>query len=391
MKLKPRVTKLLAMMTAAALFAAACSGNDAPVPGAAETNGGGTSPAETAPAPTSSAEPSPADAPAGESGEAYLVLSDDLNIPWSIEFDGDTVYMSERGGTIVKLDGDGKQTRQEVRLNKAVQHAGEGGLLGLLLSPDFDASGLAYAYHTYRESGETKNRIALLKLNEGAWEEQRALLEDIPGDLYHNGGRLAFGPDGMLYATTGDAQVPRLAQDKNSLAGKILRMTPDGEIPDDNPFPGSFVYSYGHRNPQGLAWTKDGAMYATEHGPSGRPGGHDEINTIRPGANYGWPDIIGDAEQAGMETPVYHTGDRAIAPSGAAFDDEGRLLVAALVGEALYRFDPATGEMEIAAEGDGRIRDVKVKDGYAYIITNNRDGRGNPVDNDDRLVRLKLG
>lgn len=296
--------------------------------------------------------------------------------------------MSEREGNIVKL-ADGKIERQAVRLKKPVHHEGEGGFLGLLLAPDFPDSGLAYVYHTYRDNNRTYNRIVLLKQEGAEWAEQRALLEGIPGDLYHNGGRLAIGPDGMLYATTGDAEERALSQDKGSLAGKILRMTPNGEIPSDNPFPDSYVYSYGHRNPQGIAWTKDGVMYATEHGPSGNPGGHDEINRIEPALNFGWPDIIGDASKGGMVKPLYHTGEEAIAPSGTIIDDKGRLLIAALRGEAIYRYTPETGSMEVLHQGEGRIRDLKLKDGMLYFITNNRDGRGQPSNVDDRLVAMK--
>lgn len=400
---KRRVTTLAAALFAAALLAGCSDGNSGDrVPGdgnatdrpaetesatAASTPDGAGS-EEATPGPVEGGEkldgeasgPAPADEP-------YTVVAEGLDIPWAIAFDGGDVYISEREGAVVKLAG-GEQTRQSVRLAKAVHHEAEGGFMGFLLAPDFEDSRQAYAYHTYREGGRTLNRIALLKLEGAEWVEQKALLEGIPGSLYHNGGRLAFGPDGQLYATTGDATETSLSQNKSSLAGKILRLTPDGSVPSDNPVSGSYVYSYGHRNPQGIAWTSDGSMYSTEHGPSGRPGGHDEINLIKPGANYGWPDIIGDAQQAGMETPLYHTGDPAIAPSGTIVDGEGRLLVAALVGEAIYRYTPATGEMEVWHKGEGRIRDLHLKDGKLYFVTNNRDGRGNPLDADDRLIAM---
>lgn len=369
-----------------AALASSCSGNaNSPEPSeSAQAR------ESVAPTPSSAVQESPA--PTGEeetaaSDEPYRVVAAGLRIPWAIEFAGDVIYISEREGNIVKIEGR-EIDRQTVRLTKVVHHEGEGGFLGLLLAPDFADSGLAYAYHTYQEGGRTFNRIVLLKLEGTEWAEQRELLEGIPGDLYHNGGRLAFGPDGMLYATTGDAEERALSQDKNSLAGKILRMTPEGDIPEDNPFGQSYVYSYGHRNPQGIAWMKDGIMYSTEHGPSGRPGGHDEINRIDPGLNYGWPSVIGDAAQAGMETPLYHTGEEAIAPSGTLIDDEGRLVIAALRGEAIYRYTPESGKMEVLHEGEGRIRDLELKDGKLYFITNNRDGRGQPSATDDRLVAM---
>jgi glucose/arabinose dehydrogenase len=166
-------------------------------------------------------------------------------------------------------------------------------------------------------------------------------------------------------------------------------MTLNGHVPEDNPFPGYYVYSYGHRNPQGLVWNSEGILFNTEHGPSGDPGGHDEINKIVAGGNYGWPTIYGDAAQKGMITPIYHTGEEAIAPSGATIDENNRLLIATLVGEALYRYDPATKNMSIVFEGEGRLRDVKIKDGLIYVITNNTDGRGMPSPSDDRLLVLK--
>lgn len=320
-------------------------------------------------------------------GEAYTVLAQELRVPWVITFDDDIIYISEREGNIVKVDGS-KMTRQSVHLNKSVHGLGEGGFLGFLLAPDFAKSKLAYAYHTYEENGQIWNRVVLLKQNGEQWDEVQALLEGIPGAANHDGGRMAIGPDKLLYVTTGDAQQRELAQDLNSLAGKILRLTLDGKIPADNPLRDSYVYSYGHRNPQGLVWNEEGIMFNTEHGPSGDPGGHDEINMIEAGANYGWPDIYGDAEKEGMKTPIYHTGEKAIAPSGATIDANNRLLIATLMGGALYRYDPAVNKMSVVFEGEGRLRDVKIKDGRIYVITNNTDGRGIPSKTDDRLLLL---
>ncbi|WP_246096643.1 PQQ-dependent sugar dehydrogenase [Paenibacillus sinopodophylli] len=330
-------------------------------------------------------EPEPEQTDAAEG--PYTVLAEELRAPWVIAFDEEALYISEREGNIVKLDGT-QMTRQSVHLTKSVHGVGEGGFLGFLLSPDFAQTKLAYAYHTYEAKGQIWNRVVLIKQEGDEWNEVKALVEEIPGAANHDGGRMAIGPDKLLYVTTGDAQQRELAQNLNSLAGKILRITLDGKIPADNPFPNSYVYSYGHRNPQGLVWNEEGILYNTEHGPSGTPGGHDEINVIEAGGNYGWPTIYGDATAEGMIAPIYHTGEEAIAPSGAALDANNRILLATLRGGALYRFDPAINEMTVVFEGEGRLRDVKINDGRVYVITNNTDGRGNPSKTDDRLLLL---
>lgn len=319
---------------------------------------------------------------------SYEVVATSLNSPWSIAFSGDSIYVSERDGYIVKINGTDAE-RQKVHLNRPVEQLSESGFLGFVLSGDFQETGRAYAYHSYQEAGMMQNRIVLIEEREGEWHELKALLDGIPGNIVHDGGRLAFGPDGMLYAATGDAGQGELAQDLNSLAGKILRMTPDGAIPTDNPFPDSYVYSYGHRNPQGLDWDPAGRLFSVEHGPSGDPGGHDELNLIEPGANYGWPAVIGDAKQEGMRPPIYHTGNDTLAPSGMAIDEDGFIIVTGLAGERLVRFTPEGKESGVLLEGEGRIRDVRFADGNLYVITNNTDGRGTPRDEDDRLLKLK--
>lgn len=329
--------------------------------------------------------------PVGSSEKAaksFTIVADQLHTPWSIQFDGDTIYVSEREGNIVKISGS-IVTRQKVRLNKTLKNQGEGGFLGIQLAPDFRASRQAYAYHTYEEGGKVLNRVVVLLEKSNGWEEIKSYLEGIPGAFTHNGGRLAIGPDNMLYMTTGDSGKDTLAQDLNSAAGKILRMTLDGKVPADNPFRGSYVYSYGHRNSQGIAWDKRGRMFNSEHGPSGSPGGHDEINLIEKGRNYGWPTIIGNAKKEGMVSPLYHTGDIAIAPSGISVDAEGQLLMATLRGEKLYRYNPDTNQITSILENEGRLRDVKIHNGHIYVITNNTDGRGKPAANDDRLLMLK--
>ncbi|GEL76413.1 PQQ-dependent sugar dehydrogenase [Tenuibacillus multivorans] len=317
--------------------------------------------------------------------EERVTLAQNLEIPWSIAKSDDTFYVTERGGNLLRIESDGEVVEQEIMLSKDVLHFGESGLLGFLLAPDFAQSGQAYAYYTYQEGEHIYNRVVLLE-NEGhRWEEVDVLIDQIPGEEFHDGGRLEIGPDGKIYVTTGDAVVRELAQNVNSLAGKILRMNLDGSIPEDNPFENSYVYSYGHRNPQGITWDNNGVMYSTEHGSSA----HDEINLIEPGQNYGWPAIQGDAQQEGMVTPIYHTGETTWAPSGIDIY-KGKIYIAALRGSQIIAYDIAEGTTETFYQDSGRMRDVWIEDGYLYTITSNRDGRGNPEEADDQLLRLKL-
>src|SRR5690606_4370632 len=235
--------------------------------------------------------------------EQYESLAANLEAPWAINKLEDTFYISERTGHIVKVE-HGEMTRQEVQLEKTLSTASEAGLLGFVLAPDFEQSKEAYAYYTYENGNDQFNRIVLLFLENNNWLEKRVLLDEIPSGTYHHGGRVKIGPDQKLYATAGDASNPQTAQDLSTLGGKILRMNLDGSIPDDNPFPDSYVYSYGHRNPQGITWTPDGTMYASEHGQSA----NDEINKIEAGKNYGWPLIEGEEEHEGFLSPLFTSG-----------------------------------------------------------------------------------
>ncbi|SDH40107.1 Glucose/arabinose dehydrogenase, beta-propeller fold [Alteribacillus persepolensis] len=307
-----------------------------------------------------------------------------LNVPWSIQRQNDVFFISERGGTIAAIDSNGTVTRSSVELEKDVISTGEGGLLGFVLDPDFHQNQTAYIYHTYRENNRLFNRIAAIKKTDTQWSEQFVLLEEIPGAEIHNGGRLQIGPDGMLYATAGDANQAHEAQNQQNLAGSILRLDTNGDIPEDNPMPSSYIYSYGHRNPQGLSWDNN-TLYSSEHGPSGR----DEINRIEPGENYGWPIITGDESQENAKTPLFHSGNDTWAPAGSTFH-EGQLYVTGLRGNQLMQFSIPEGSMEMIYKDNDRLRDVYADDTYLYVITNNRDGRGNPGQEDDRLIRIPL-
>jgi glucose/arabinose dehydrogenase len=313
------------------------------------------------------------------------VVGENLEVPWSINKSGDTFYLSERPGTIVKVE-DGSVARQRVSLKKGLSQAAEAGLLGFVLAPDFEQTNKAFAYYTYENGTGQFNRIVELTLNNDEWTEGRLLLDKIPSGRFHHGGRLKVGPDGKLYATAGDAATnPEIAQDLESLGGKILRLNLDGSVPVDNPFRNSYVYSYGHRNPQGLAWSEDGTLYASEHGPSA----HDEINLIEAGQNYGWPEITGDDTKQGMEAPIFQSGSDTWAPSGMAVLN-GKLYVATLRGNALREFDPAAKTTREVVTNVGRVRDVLVDGDYMYFISNNTDGRGTPAAGDDKLYRVKI-
>ncbi|MEB6255998.1 PQQ-dependent sugar dehydrogenase [Mammaliicoccus sciuri] len=307
-----------------------------------------------------------------------------LDTPWSIARSNDVFYLSERPGKIIKIDGN-KKTEQQVDLEKEVSTAAEAGLLGFVLAPDFKDSQEAYAYYTYEDNGQF-NRIVKLKLENDTWKEEEVLIDKIPSGQYHHGGRLKIGPDDKLYATTGDASDEQNAQDKDTLGGKILRINLDGSKPKDNPMSNSYVYSYGHRNPQGIVWTPDGQMYASEHGNQA----NDEINEIKEGHNYGWPVIEGNEENNNMETPIFTSGsDDTWAPSGIAFKD-GIIYSAALRGEGIMKFDVEKDEMKKVATKYGRIRDVYIVNNDLYFVSNNTDGRGNPSQNDDKMYKVSL-
>ena len=312
-----------------------------------------------------------------------------LAVPWSIAFHGEIPLVSERDSARVLELGSGGEIR-EVAVIDGVAPAGEGGLLGLAIR-----DGRLYAYFT---SG-SENRIERFPISGEpgalALGPAEVVLDGIPAAGNHNGGRIAFGPDGMLYATAGDAGEPRRAQDLRSLAGKILRMTPDGEVPGDNPFPGSYVYSYGHRNPQGIAWDAEGALYASEFGQNT----WDELNVIEAGGNYGWPEVEGisegesEGDSGDFIDPVQQWSPAEASPSGIAIAG-GSIFIANLRGERLREVPlSALGtSVEHFAGEFGRLRDVATApDGSLWILTNNTDGRGSPRPDDDRLLRVTAG
>jgi glucose/arabinose dehydrogenase len=323
-----------------------------------------------------------------------------LDTPWSLAFSKNGIlFFTERPGYVKAFYNNTLINLKVENLN--VKEIGEGGLLGIALDPNFPNSPYIYLYYTYEE-GNLWNRVVRYKFENWSLVNQKILIDKIPAATLHNGGRIKFGPDGKLYITTGDATQRDLAQDINSLAGKILRINPDGSIPEDNPFPNSPIYSYGHRNPQGIDWF-DNLMFSSEHGPSGELGyAHDEINFIIKGANYGWPIVVGISNDKRFKNPILDTGEETWAPSGISFykgniypELKNKLLVATLRGKHLRIIEIDFKEIKvlnhyaILSNMLGRIRDVvEGPDGYIYIATSNKDGRGIPALDDDRIVKL---
>ncbi|OHA32154.1 MAG: hypothetical protein A2928_00480 [Candidatus Taylorbacteria bacterium RIFCSPLOWO2_01_FULL_45_15b] len=324
-------------------------------------------------------------------GEEQSVIAQNLSVPWEVlTLPDGTFLVSERVGTIARIRGE-VITRTRVDAGAA----GEGGLLGLALHPRFEQNNFLYVYVTRQQGGGFSNAILRFVYDPkgNVLRAEKVILENIPGATYHDGGRLAFGPDRYLYITTGDAGVERSGQDKNSLAGKILRVDENGGIPADNPF-GTAVWSYGHRNPQGLAWDHAGNLWSTEHGRSGVLSGYDELNLIVKGGNYGWPDIQGSESRHGMIAPVIHSGASDTWAPASLSHREGKLYWGGLRGEAVYEVviegERAEGPTEYFKRLYGRIRSVIAVPGenYFLISTSNIDGRGAVREGDDKLLKI---
>jgi glucose/arabinose dehydrogenase len=320
-------------------------------------------------------------APGGETSD----IATGLDAPWSVVRTGDGVdaLVSERDSAkVLELTAPGKT--REVGTVAGVTGGGEGGLLGLAMH-----DGDLFVYST----AEDGNRIQRYDLTGSAGSyalgDATTIIDGLPSNSFHNGGRIAFGPDGMLYASVGDAGTGSDAQDRDSLAGKILRLTPDGDVPGANPFPGSPVWSLGHRNVQGMGWTPDGTMFASEFGQDT----WDELNVIEQGKDYGWPEVEGKGgEDQGFVDPVQQWSTDDASPSGLAVIGD-TVFVANLRGEVV-RAIPASSPAESAEyfTGDfGRIRTVlEGPEGSLWFVTNNTDGRGDPTEGDDRIVSVPL-
>lgn len=328
------------------------------------------------------------------------VVASGLEVPWGLQFlpDG-SMLVGERRGTVVRIEGGHKREVAHVR----VARRAEAGLLGIALHPDFARNRWLYLYYTVDGRRGPKNRVERWRLSsdDRTAVPERVIVDGIPSAPYHDGGRIAFGPDRKLYVATGDATQPALAQDRNSLAGKILRLEDDGSIPHDNPRAGSPIYVLGVRNVESLAWRADGTLAIADHGPSGELGrsGHDEITLATAGANLGWPTIYGCEVRPGMQAPAL-TWSEAVPPGGAVFYDggsitewRGDLVVATLKSHHLHhvRFDRDGNAIEhdIALVDHGRLRTAVIgPDHELYVTTSNCDGRGDCPRERDVVLRV---
>jgi glucose/arabinose dehydrogenase len=366
-----------------ALVAAACSDDDTE-PGSAPTTRTPTGAASEPSTPTST--PSTATSttlPGPVVPAAFEDVATGFDVPWGLVFlpDGSALLSERDTARILSVSADGGVT--EVGPVEGVQPGGEGGLLGLAVAPD--SPEIIYAYFTAAED----NRVVRMPYLGGALGAAEVVVDGIPKAGNHNGGRLAFGPDGKLYVSTGDASRPERAQDLESLGGKILRLNPDGSIPADNPFGGSPVFSYGHRNVQGLAFDEDGNLWASEFGQNT----WDELNLIQAGQNYGWPVVEGVGGDDRFVDPVAQWSTDEASPSGIAFVRD-TVFMAALRGERLWQIpvqDGTAGSPADFAVGEfGRLRHAEVApDGSLWVLTNNT-ARGTPREGDDRILRVTL-
>jgi len=319
-------------------------------------------------------------------------VADNLKIPWELVFAPDgRIFFTERDGNLWVIENES----MELVATFPASHTSEGGLLGLALDPEFEKNNFLYLYQTYFDFELHHNKVVRYTVSNNQLTDEQILIDKIPGAVWHDGGRIKFGPDEKIYITTGDSTNANLSQKIDSLAGKILRINADGTIPSDNPFESSPVFSYGHRNPQGIDWNENGILVSSEHGPSGEKGyAHDEINVIEPGKNYGWPVIVGDSNNLEYTNPILHSGDVTWAPSGLLYYDsdkipewKGMFLVAALRGQHVMVMDldlennRVNSVEKIFQDEYGRLRDlVQSPDGDVFVLTSNGDN--------DKILRV---
>jgi glucose/arabinose dehydrogenase len=325
------------------------------------------------------------------STESVEILATNFEKPWSIAFADERIFVSEKSGKIRVVTPSGLLDSPLITLRTPEIFGG--GLLGITTHPDFSNNHFLYAYYTYEENDNLWNKIIRITEEDNKATEIITILDKIPGSAFSNGGVIKFGPDGKLYVGTGSvSDSSDEPQNLNSLIGKILRLNDDGTIPVDNPFTESYVFSYGHRNPTGLAWNMQGMMYETESGPTK----NDEINLIIPGSNYGWPEVQCYTENDNFVNPL-ECFDPELEPGGIIFysgdklDIGNNMILASQKATNLFNVEITDNDanLERLLSGVGRIRDVaQGPDGYIYIITTNTDGKAFPAPDDDKLLRI---
>tara|TARA_B100000029_G_scaffold483454_1_gene534637 strand:+ start:77 stop:1165 length:1089 start_codon:yes stop_codon:yes gene_type:complete len=319
------------------------------------------------------------------------IIATNLDKPWSIAFADDRIFVSEKSGKIKIITPSGILDSPLISLRTPEIFGG--GLLGITTHPDFKNNHFLYAYYTYEENENLWNKVIRITEEDNKSVQVVTILDKIPGSAFSNGGVIKFGPDGKLYVGTGSvSDSSDEPQNLDSLSGKILRLNDDGTIPSDNPFEESYVFTYGHRNPTGFAWTAEGEMYGTESGPTK----NDEINLIKAGSNYGWPDVQCFSKIQNFVNPL-ECFDPGLEPggiifySGDKFDIDNQMILASQKATNLFKvqvYDDGVN-LDRLLSGVGRIRDVNQgPDGYVYIITTNTDGKAFPAPDDDKLLRI---
>jgi glucose/arabinose dehydrogenase len=383
-----RSLALLLAVSVLPLGACSAAGDGAPFPAGSAAISSSSSTGTGSPT-TATSTPPPAStsvsrSPATPLPTTPVTVASRLKVPWGLAFmpDGSALVTLRDEGTVLRVRSGSAPVRAGTV--PGVQPLGEAGLLGIAVSPRFASDHSVFVYLT----SASDNRVMRMTLEDNALRLGPVILDGIPKANHHDGGRLAFGPDGYLYVSTGDAGNRPAAQDRSSLGGKILRVTTDGRPAPGNPFPGSRVWSLGHRNVQGMAWDAAGRMYASEFGQDT----WDELNLVKAGANYGWPTVEGRAGRAGFTDPLVQWPTDDASPSGIAVGRDGNVYVAALQGRALWQVPVANGSAgtprRLLAGRYGRLRTVVTgPDGRLWIVTSNT-FRGQPAPDDDRVIIL---
>ncbi|WP_324652786.1 PQQ-dependent sugar dehydrogenase [Georgenia sp. H159] len=369
-----RVRTTTAVLAVVVVLAACGAGETADDPAPTTPPGSTTPPVEA------TARDEPSAAPTTDVPQAPEEIATGLDVPWGLAFlpDGSALVTERDTARVLHLPPGGQP--RELATVPGVVARNETGLLGIAVSPEYEANGYVFVYLTSARD----NRVLRMVHDGAGLRPDVVVLEGIPRETYHSGGRIAFGPDGYLYVATGDAAVPSTAQDPGSLGGKILRVDEDGAPAPGNPTAGSPVWSLGHRNVQGLGWDTERQMFASEFGQDT----WDELNVIEPGGNYGWPEVEGRADAQGFVDPVHQWSPADASPSGIAVTDDA-VYMAALRGESLWRVPLDGGDPERLLAGEyGRLRTVAVApDGRLWLLTSNT-FRGTPAEGDDRIVAV---